>query len=165
MIADRHSQERISFRMLLTSEPLSCTMPSSSVCHENPLHVIMGVCMPTSTTAIPGPCYLSRQKHDAPHSLSLTETAVLLRRLSGWDPPGGFVRRTRGLETMSYFLQFLEAATHSSGLFRTRVASVEAFILRLSRIRDFVLKHRFLHLPETQTPSPGTWRGGAAPMN
>ena len=104
VIAGRHTQERISFRMLLTSEPLSCTMPSSSVCHENPLHVIMGVCMSTSTTAIPGPCYLSRQKHDAPHSLSLTETAVLLRRLSGWDLPGGFVRRTRGLEKMSYFL-------------------------------------------------------------
>ena len=71
---------------------------------RNPLHVIMGVCMPTSTTAIPWPCCLSRRKHDAPHRISLPGTAVTLRRLSGWDPPGGFVRRTRGLETMSYFL-------------------------------------------------------------
>ena len=103
VIAGRHGQERISFRMLLPSEPLSCAMLSSSVCHENPLHVIMDVCMPTSTTAIPGPCHLSRQKHDAPHRMSLPETAVPLRWLSGWDPPVGFVRRTRGLETMSYF--------------------------------------------------------------
>ncbi len=36
VIAGRHTQERISFRMLLTSEPLSCTMPSSSVCHAPP---------------------------------------------------------------------------------------------------------------------------------
>ena len=50
------------------------------------------------------------------------------------------------LKRCRIFLQFLEAAMHSSGLFRTRGASVEAFILRLSRIRDFVLKHRFLHL-------------------
>ena len=70
VIAGRHGQERISFRMLLPSEPLSCTMPSSSVCHANPLHVIMGVYMPTSTTAIPGPCYLSRQKHGAPHRMT-----------------------------------------------------------------------------------------------
>ena len=54
---------------------------------RNPLHVIMDVCMPTSTTAIPWPCYLSRRKHDAPHSMSLPETSVLLRRLSGWVPP------------------------------------------------------------------------------
>ena len=74
---------------------------------RNPLHVIMGVCMPTSTTAIPWPCCLSRRKHDAPHSISLPGTAVPLRRLSGWDPPGGFVRRTRGLETMSYFLTII----------------------------------------------------------
>lgn len=66
MIAGRLGQERISFRMLLTSEPLSCTMPSSSVCHENPLHVIMGVCMSTSTTAIPGP-YTSRGKSMTRH--------------------------------------------------------------------------------------------------
>ena len=46
VIAGRHGQEQISLRMLLTSEPLSCTMPSSSVCHANPLHVIMGVYMP-----------------------------------------------------------------------------------------------------------------------
>ena len=71
---------------------------------RNPLHVIMDVCMPTSTPAIPWPCYLSRRKHDAPHSMSLPETSVLLRRLSGWDQPGEFVRRTHGLETMSYFL-------------------------------------------------------------
>ena len=66
VIAGRLGQERISFRMLLTSEPLSCTMPSSSVCHENPLHVIMGVCMSTSTTAIPGP-YTSRGKSMTRH--------------------------------------------------------------------------------------------------
>ena len=46
VIAGRHGQERISLLMLLPSEPLSCTMPSSSVCHANPLHVIMGVYMP-----------------------------------------------------------------------------------------------------------------------
>ena len=79
VIAGRHGQERISLRMLLPSEPLSCTMLSSSVCHANPLHVIMGVYMPTSTTAIPEPCYLLRQKHDAPHSISLPGTAVPLR--------------------------------------------------------------------------------------
>ena len=70
---------------------------------RNPLHVIMDVCMPTSTTAIPWPCYLSRRKHDAPHSMSLPETSVLLRRLSGWDQPGEFVRRTHGSKRCRIF--------------------------------------------------------------
>ena len=60
---------------------------------------------------------------------------------------------------MSYFLQFLEAATHSSGLFRTRVASVEAFILRLSRIHDFVLKHIFLRLTRNSDSIAGDLAG------
>ena len=153
MIADRHGQERISFRMLLPSEPLSCAMLSSSVCHENPLHVIMDVCMPTSTTAIPGPCHLS-QVHATSRGKSITLHIAchFQRRLCPCD---GFLVGIRpsdssaepvALKRCRIFLQFLEAAMHSSGLFRTRGASVEAFILRLSRIRDFVLKHRFLHL-------------------
>ena len=36
VIAGRHGQERISFRMLLPSEPLSRAMLSSSVCHAPP---------------------------------------------------------------------------------------------------------------------------------
>ena len=40
----------------------------------------------------PGLCYLAWQKHDAPHSMSLPETALLLRWLSGWDLPGRFLR-------------------------------------------------------------------------
>ena len=62
---------------------------------RNPLHVIMGVCMPTSTTAIPWPCYLSRRKHDAPHSMSLPETSVLLRRLSPADSSAGHMASKR----------------------------------------------------------------------
>ena len=63
------------------------------------------------------------------------------------DLPGRFVRRTRGLETMSYFLTI-------NGKWRRIVAVCseagahpgKAFIQRHSRIHDFVLKHGFLHM-------------------
>ena len=163
MIADRHSQERISFRMLLTSEPLSCTMPSSSVCHATPLHVIMGVCMSTSTTAIPGPCtsrgksmthhiacHFQRRQCPCADSLVGIRDGNIITFIFGFLACDGSLvgirRRIRPpapspRNDVVFFDNYLQAATHSSGLFRTRVASVEAFILRLSRIHDFVLKH------------------------
>jgi hypothetical protein len=49
-----------------------------------PLHVILGVCMPTLITATLGPHYLALQKHDAPHSISCQEAAVPLRWLASW---------------------------------------------------------------------------------
>jgi hypothetical protein len=76
--------------MLLPREPISSARLSSVVRHA-PLHVIMGVCMPTLITTTPGPHYFAPQKHDTPHSMSLPETALLLRWLSA-RLPGGFVR-------------------------------------------------------------------------
>ena len=146
VIAGRHGQERISFRMLLPSEPLSRAMLSSSVCHAPPSMSSWVFACPHRQQPSQGHA-TSRGKSMMRHIGCLFQRRLCSCADSLVDLPGRFVRRIRGPGTMSYFLTI-------NGKWRRIVAvcsEAEAhpgkvFIQRHSRIHDFVLKHGFLHM-------------------